>query len=665
MPLGPGESLKFLNIRLNRTQAFLVLSTVVLALCVFSCGVLWGVWGWNRANINTEEDNVDKLQKQMRGILREAFYVSVNGSDKNPGTIDKPWLTVEKAVNETRIKKNVQIFFSEGTFRVNSSKLTFTYVQVFGEESIVEVLNVTTVTNMGRGIYLLNVTNTLVPDTLVDMPAYLSQQGDRPGLVVGNTANSVTVSGLPGGSGDVLLYDVYVKEVVTTFEVVDDGYDTVPTNGSSAQFYGIEFSWMNTTTVTAVGPYDVYFQGCRFSCGGNVMQLAQSGNVLILASVFDDCTVWTQQSAIRIERVAAYGGMFFIGGGTGRFSQVRGTSRVRTAGAMSVHMSNSDFESDSTYPISVSEGYANIINCVASSNASVGAVYILRAEAYISSLEATGLGDSLLFVDAGSNVKINNFDGTRTTGSGVFIKSESSTLYFSGASYSFKGPSDALLTAFQTNVKLQNGLFIGNNSIDGSPGGDALIQFTGGSTVAAEDITIELTNISSGIILFENSRGTFTSGDITIQSTEQAPIEIADQSVVNMKSDVNLVVDHNETNVFRSAIYVHDSSSLILEGTTNLTNVGTCLFATASSSVVHKASATTTFDCGIRELSLQYLSNLVFDSSSTATLTGGSADFTTLGVESNTTTYYLGTLHSIYTDGFVGTAEGCIITTTT
>lgn len=672
MPLGPGESLKFLNLRLNRTQAFLVLSTIILTLCVISGGVLWGVWGWNRANINTEEDNVDHLQKKMRNVFRESFYVSVNGSDKNPGTEEKPWLTIKHAAQQLRIKKNVELHIGEGTFDVNSTDFMFSMVDIYGAFPVVADLNITATSgNLGYGRFRLNVTNTLVPGSLVNLPFSVNQVPVNPAsMVVENGVDYVIIFGLPGGSSRLIADGGLVLD--NTLSVIRVLHDDVGSpnlaNGSSVYYQGLTLD-LNSTTVVSQTPLDIGFSGCAFQCYGNSMQLTRGGNFFAIGSVFDECIVNTQNAVVRVSRSVFYGGRFDANGGTGELGTVYSTGRVNMDDTASYQITQMELDSQDSVAFRISDGSnVNLANSLINRDNGYP-LLIDHSSAVLENLVIMTNVSSLqmLYIQHGSHVTLANIHFIRGPGgtNGITISASDSFLFFQGTDYLFKGKTTGLLVAERTDVKLLSGLFIGNQTINGGGSMDHMLVFRGGSIVDAEDITIELTNLTNSGVLIENSRATFEAGDILLETDTRVGIEIAGASQVELGAGLNLTINSSSAAVEYSPIYMRDSSQLILNGNSDLSNdAGTCVYATRSSTIIHGETASTTLFCGEREFQLRYLSSLIFVNGSTATLSVGTADNTTYGGLTNATSSLLGTPAISYTDGYGAGLEACSIVVT-
>lgn len=663
MPLGPGESLKFLNIRLNRTQAYLAFATVVISLCVLSGAALWGVWGWNRANINTDESDIDKLQSQVNGILRESFYVCGNGSDKNPGTEEKPWLTIKHAAEQLRIKKGVELHICNGTFDVNGTDLKFSFVEVYGTAELSADLNVTSVTSLGYGKYRLNVTNALVAGTLVNMYITDNQAGG-PAIVYDNGADYVITVGRPGSVASLTTYGAGVYEQLTTINIHGDSAFNY-LNGSSSIFQLLIFNTNNTQVVTS-RPNDVSFQACHFLCNGHPLQFARSGNFYALSSYFSECNINTFQAVVKIERCIHEDGTFTVSGGEGIMKDFVMNKQFLIQSAAVYSISSASFEVDGSNALGIySSSIVNMADIMATSTPST-VLIVEAADVYITTtVLSNDVTNSMMFINDAAEVHFNGIHMIRTAGNdGRMIDARKSRLFFKGTDYLFKGLASSLLYAEQTSVVMDNGFFIGNQSIDGAGIGH-MIVFTGGSEASAEDVTIELTNLTNPGVLFENSRGTFTGGTITLETGSDVGIEITGGSQVVLDSGVTLDVNTSSANVENSPVYISEGSELILKGTSDLSNdAGTCVYATLDSTVIHAAGADTTLFCGLREFQLRYFSSLLFSNDSTATLSLGTADNTTLGGDNNATSYYLGTPLVSYTDGVGAGLEVCYILTT-
>jgi len=631
----------------------------LLALFVVT-GVVLGLSIANRVDINENDGDIADLNDDTKFLLRDVFYVCGNGSDKNPGTQKKPWLTIKHAAQQLRIKKGVELHICNGTFDVNSTDFIFSFVEIYGTTEVTADLNITSAENLGYGKYRLNVTNTLIPGTLANMYVE-SNELQAPAIVYDNGADYVIMMGRPGSTSSLTTYGASVLNRLTMVNIHSDtSFNYV--NGSSAFFKALILN-MNGTVVVSSRPLDVWFQGCAFMCNDGIMQLTRTGNYQVIGSHFFECDIKTEKASVSITRCIVEDGKFDASGGQGVIGNTIMNKRCQLQYAATYTFTGVTIEVDDSLAMSIYSASDVVLRDTSITSYVAIALYVVSGKVDVgSTVLSNNVTNSIMFLNEGSEAHIAGIHMIRTNAiDGRMIDSRKSVLFFQGTDYLFRGFTSAILYAEQTTVVMDNGFFIGNQTIDGAGIGH-MITFTGGSEVNAEDITIELTNLTNPGVLFENSRATFSAGTITLETGSSVGVEIAGVSHVVLGEGVTLDINTSSSNPTNSPVYVQESSTLLLKGTSDLSNdAGTCVYATHDSKVIHAAGADITLFCGLKEFQLHWDSTLLFSNDSDATLSLGTADNTTLGGDYNATTFYLGTPDTSYTDGIGAGLEGCKI----
>jgi len=648
----------YTEVAIAGTTAFLVVAGLYLA-----------GWIWNRVNINENESDIDKLQSQTKYLSRNVFYVSKTGNDNNPGTEKKPWLTLKHAAEELRIKKNVELRIGEGEFEANSSDFEFSMVAIYGTTEVVTTLNITSSTSLGDGRYRLNVTNTLVPDSLVYLPFYLNSTSQViVSVVLENGVDYVITEDDPGGSSSLIDEGGIVKDnTLTIITLINNGDTPNFANGSSVYYEGITFN-SNGTIVSTQYPLDITFLGCTFVCNDNGLQLARGGNFFASGCYFDQCKISTTQTMARIHRSVISEGRFTSDGGNGDINYVYSTGFVVLQNAASYQVSYSIFDVESNVAITCKNAHVDFEVITSNSDNSYPMTISQGSDVYIQQSTFTcnnTLQMLLIFSDATVTIEGIHFIRNSGGGSGIMIHAIDAHVYLGGTDYVFRGKTTGLLVAVGTEVKLNQGLFIGNQTINGGGVMDHMIVFTEGSSVEATGVTIEFTNLTNAGILFEESEVNFKSGNILLETGNRVGVEIA-RSTIYLGEGLNLTINTSSADVTRSPIYARTASTLTIAGNTDLSNdAGTCLYANDVVTTIIEETASTTLFCGLKEFQILWESSLHISNSSETTLSPGTVDNTTLGGEYNTTTFYAGTADISYTDGIGPGLQGCKIMVTT
>lgn len=89
-------------------KILLVLLTIIFIGVIFTLLI-----GYGNRKIELTDENIDAVSSQIQ-IIADAFYVSKDGDDDNIGSLESPWLTIQKAADT--LKEGDTVFIKEGTY---------------------------------------------------------------------------------------------------------------------------------------------------------------------------------------------------------------------------------------------------------------------------------------------------------------------------------------------------------------------------------------------------------------------------------------------------------------------------------------------------------------------------------------------------------------------
>jgi len=661
----PGETFYFLNGRISRTQLLLGVTAIALIASMAAIATIYGLWGWTRYDIDQNDNDISKLQKKTNLLLTKTFYVATNGSDKNPGTEKKPFLTVKKASDASSYVSESTVIFGPGTFQVNASDFMFDNINLTGSlETVITAVTVTNATQDDYNRFILTVTNSLVPDALANLYYQYGSNVNNRILIEGNTADTITLMARSMSIADAINTTGSVLSLVTTIEVLDDGTGSV--TYSQSGYISLNYLMINAPTINIMSgnPIAFSFIGCAIDCGSYQFQFARYGNGEIGETVFTNCSnVLTYASTSQIYRSIFESSHITIGGGNANIHNTNLNDGYALIQYSALATISSLKITTSHIPIIVEySSMAYISNCYLETSAI--ALTVDQAIVSVSDLTIVETGNNyLIYLKENS---IGSFFGVtlnKTIDTKAYFLLQDSEVYFGTGTYSFSGPTNYIITATTSDVVMDNVIM----NIDAEVEGAAVISkfYFYETNLRVQSGTFSMTNMTSPIFSFINSKVNFGSGSLTINTSNANALLATDSSTVAFQGIFDISIATSTASSTNGPFVITDFSNLILAGTQTFSNpLGLCIYAGTGSSIEHQDSATTTFSCGTNEFYLQDLSRLIFDSTSTVIL-ANSANSTVLGGTSNATTFYLGTADFLYTDGTSGAGiQGCQIRTT-
>jgi len=657
---------RIVNARISNAIRWLTVVSLLVTMVIVSTFVLWGVWAWNRTDINTLESQVDTLQNKSKFLQTDIFYVALNGSDSNSGrSWDHAFLTIARASRASSAVATSSVYIGPGTFDVNVSDATFINIEVRGTLDIVDTLFVENISTTDQGFKLVTVSETLTPGALEN--TFFGRDPDDPRITIIENDQHTFVGTQSGAS---INETGYVVKPATTINILPDTDDSISLAGAAT----INFRFISFTSTADIllanFPTSMSVLACYFDCGGGNINFMREGVLQMGPAYIANCSITGSAFATFLMSDISMDSASSL-----RLSQSKAdlarvqmrnlllvTSCTLTSQLVVIQASDTGIT-----PLFFRDSTATMASTWVESSGGA-AVNVQRTSVTFSELTIVGdvNNENLLVADA-SYVRIYNGFSSTLISQSKHILCTSSQMFLYDQDFEFLGPTKMLLDAAESYIYIEGiDLDVGDNIFTASVLTDAKINFDR-TNVRIFSATISIQNISTPGILFSESQVTINDGvTILVDTTDPNAIEIADNSFVTVGEGASITLYSNATGNESAPLLVRDSSTFVTYGDQTLRSpLGVCVILARSSLLIHNEPASSTFTCGTNELFLQDLSHVIFDAASTATLAAGSANVTVLGGVSNATTLYLGTPDFLYNDGESGAGvQGCSLRVT-
>lgn len=224
------------------------------------------------------------------GVLKDVVYVSASGDDSNPGTLSKPVLTLNKAIEIAKSNSIKKIYMEKGSWVYNNSTLSIpSDIEIQGGFDSSFVVQDGYSTLSGITLVMDNVSSVKLSKIAV------KDSTDR-GLKIVNGSDNIFITDCKfynnsssGDGGSIVIWNSGSITISSSVIYNSKSYGY----GGGIDIYKSSYVYIQNNVITnCIADYDVDGEG-----GGGGISISSSTNVSILDSTIYDCGIPSSSGA--------------------------------------------------------------------------------------------------------------------------------------------------------------------------------------------------------------------------------------------------------------------------------------------------------------------------------------------------------------------------------